>query len=104
VFSFFLFHFTLAESNVSLLNLFNTLPRTSALRLSVYQSLLALADSNESLDALELRISDVEKWLSEWEISETAKASFLKSITDAYTKAEQPYVLKLPRSSFRLTC
>jgi len=89
-------------------NLFNTLPRTSALRLSVYQSLLALADSNDNLNALELRISDVEKWLSEWEISEAAKASFLKSITDAYTKAGQPliahqclllYVKSLPSSS-----
>jgi len=63
------------------------------LRLSVYQSLLALADSNANLDVLELRISDVEKWISEWDISEETKASFLKSLTDAYTKAEQPCVI-----------
>lgn len=89
----FFVRFSLDEANLSLSNLFNTLPRTSALRLSVYQSLLALADSNENLNALGLQISDVEKWLSEWEISDATKASFLKSITDAYTKTEQPYVI-----------
>jgi translation initiation factor 3 subunit M len=86
----------LLKSNVSLSNLFNTLPRTSALRHSVYRSLLTLADSNDNLDALELRKSDVERWLSEWEISEAMKASFLKSITDAFTKAEKPYVIDYP--------
>lgn len=81
------------RQNVSLSNLFNTFPRTSSLRLSVYQRILALADSNENLDVLDLPASDVEKWLSEWEVSEAVKASFLKSITDAYTKAAQPYVI-----------
>jgi len=38
---------------------------------------------------LELTKSDVENWLSEWEITEEEKASFLKSIVDAYVKADQ---------------
>lgn len=81
------------KQKASLSNLFNTFPRTSSLRLSVYERILALADSNEHLDVLELPASDVEKWLSEWEVSEAAKASLLKSITDMYTKAGQPYVV-----------
>ena len=73
----------------SVSNLFNTLPRSSPLRLTVYQTLLQIATSKDELDVLELTKSDVEKWLSEWEVSEEEKASFLKSIVDAYVKADQ---------------
>lgn len=74
----------------SISNLFNAIPRNSPLRLTVYQTLLQIATSKDELDVLELTKSDVEKWLSEWEVSEEEKASFLKSIVDAYIKAEQP--------------
>jgi len=53
---------------------------------------LEIASSNEGLDVFDLRKSDVEKWLSEWEISPEEKGSFLLSITNAYKKIEQPYV------------
>jgi len=82
------FYFILFCSSIS--NLFNAIPRNSSLRLTVYQTLLQIATSKDELDVLELTKSDVEKWLSEWEISEEEKASFLKSIVDAYIKAEQP--------------
>jgi len=89
-------------------NLFNTIPRNSPLRLTVYQTLLQFATSKDELDALELTKSDVENWLSEWEISEEEKASFLKSIVDAYVKAEQQtiayeysllYIRRIPHTS-----
>ncbi|KAF8969390.1 hypothetical protein BDZ97DRAFT_240477 [Flammula alnicola] len=89
-------------------NLFNTIPRNSPLRFTVYQTLLHIATSKDDLAALELTKSDVEKWLSEWEISDEKKASFLKTIVDAYARAEQStiayeysllYVRSLPPSS-----
>ncbi|KAF4619222.1 hypothetical protein D9613_004977 [Agrocybe pediades] len=70
-------------------NLFNTLPRTSPLRLAVYQTLLRIAISKDDLDVLELTKSDVEKWLSEWQITAEEKSAFLKSIVDGFTKADQ---------------
>ncbi|KAF8806297.1 PCI-domain-containing protein [Phlegmacium glaucopus] len=89
-------------------NLFNTLPRTSPLRLLVYQSLLATANAHDDIDVLELTKADVEKWISEWDISADEKAAFLKSIVDAHAKADRLttsyeysllYVQSLPPSS-----
>ena len=70
-----------------LANLFNSIPRNSPLRLAVYNTLLALATSNDDLDILKLSRVDVEKWLSEWNVSQDEKSTFLKSIVDAYAKA-----------------
>ncbi|KIK03132.1 hypothetical protein K443DRAFT_121587 [Laccaria amethystina LaAM-08-1] len=70
-----------------LANLFNSIPRNSPLRLAVYKTLLALATSNDDLDILKLSRADVEEWLSEWNISQDEKSTFLKSIVDAYAKA-----------------
>lgn len=70
-------------------NLFNTLPQTSPLRLLVYQSLLATATAHDDIDVLELKKENVEKWISEWDISPDEKAIFLKSIVDAYAKVDQ---------------
>jgi translation initiation factor 3 subunit M len=71
-------------------NLFNATPRQSALRLLVYSSLLQIATSNNELEVLGLSRTDVEKWLKEWQISSERKSAFLKSIVDAFAKAEQP--------------
>ena len=70
-------------------NLFNAIPRTSPLRLLVYQSLLATATAHDDIEVLQLTKESVEKWLSEWDISADEKAAFLKSIVDAYAKADQ---------------
>ncbi|KAF5321762.1 hypothetical protein D9619_000587 [Psilocybe cf. subviscida] len=89
-------------------NLFNSIPRTSPLRLTVYQTLLQIATSKDNLAVLGLTKSDVEKWLSEWDISAEEKSAFLKSIVDAHNAAEQPitaleyqllYVQSLPSTS-----
>ncbi|KAI0722590.1 PCI-domain-containing protein [Earliella scabrosa] len=89
-------------------NLFNAIPRRSALRLPVYKTLLELASGNDELDTLGLSQSDVEKWLSEWEVSPEEKSDFLKLLVDAFQKAGQSissfkyqlaYVRSLPPSS-----
>lgn len=71
-------------------NLFNATPRQSALRLPVYNSLLQIATTNNELNVLGLTRADVEKWLNEWTITPEEKSTFLKSIVDAYAKADQP--------------
>lgn len=73
-------------------NLFNAIPQTSSLRLAIYNTLLDLATANGELEVLQLSRADVEKWLSEWEITPDEKSAFLKRIVDAYQKAAQPYV------------
>ncbi|KAJ3516149.1 hypothetical protein NLJ89_g1305 [Agrocybe chaxingu] len=89
-------------------NLFNTIPRSSPLRLSVYQTILRLATTTGDLEVLELKKSEVERWLSEWDIPTEEKSAFIKSIVDAYAQAEQltksydyslSYVQSLPASS-----
>jgi translation initiation factor 3 subunit M len=78
-------------------NLFNAIPRTSSLRLVVYNTLLDLATANNELEVLQLSRGDVEKWLSEWDITPDEKSAFLKRIVIAYQKAEQPYVPTIDR-------
>ncbi|KAF9266295.1 PCI-domain-containing protein [Marasmius fiardii PR-910] len=70
-------------------NLFNALPRTSRLRLSVYRTLLDTATSNDELAFLQLSRADVNHWMEEWEISQEEKSAFLKTIADAYAKFDQ---------------
>ncbi|EGO02107.1 hypothetical protein SERLA73DRAFT_177851 [Serpula lacrymans var. lacrymans S7.3] len=89
-------------------NLFNATPRSSALRLPIYTTLLQIATSNGNLDILCLSKKDVEQWLQQWNISAEEKSEFLKSIIDALTKSGQqeaayeytlPYLVSLPPSS-----
>ncbi|KAJ4479179.1 hypothetical protein J3R30DRAFT_3475092 [Lentinula aciculospora] len=70
-------------------NLFNALPRNSSLRLSVYNTILQIAVADDSINALRLSRSDVEKWLDEWDISPEDRSAFLKSIVDAYARLNQ---------------
>ncbi|EEB88550.1 hypothetical protein MPER_13555, partial [Moniliophthora perniciosa FA553] len=56
-------------------NLFNAIPRTSPLRLTVYRTLLDTAASNEEIDFLNLSRVDVDKWLGEWDISPEEKSA-----------------------------
>jgi len=83
------------DVNYRLSNLFNTIPRTSALRYRVYQTILHIAVETEDLDVLDLSKTRVENWVSEWEVSAEDKAAFVKSVGDAYTKLGQPYVFHL---------
>jgi translation initiation factor 3 subunit M len=76
----------------SLSNLFNTLPRQSALRLPTYTALLKLASSNDELHVLQISRSDVEKWLKEWDVSSAEKSAFLKTLVEVFSKSSRPYV------------
>ncbi|KAH9899504.1 PCI-domain-containing protein [Cubamyces lactineus] len=89
-------------------NLFNSIPRRSALRLSVYQTLLEFASANDELEILGITQTEVDKWLSEWEISSEEKSGFLKLLVHAFAKAadastsfqyQLSYVRSLPPSS-----
>lgn len=82
----------LASATYSLSNLFNALPRTSSLRFDAYNILLSLTTAHNSVDVLQISKPSVDAWLSEWDISEEQKSTFLKSVADAYAKAGKPYV------------
>ncbi|RDX53739.1 PCI-domain-containing protein [Lentinus brumalis] len=92
----------------TLSNLFNAIPRQSGLRLPVYKTLLDLASANDEIDILGIDQAEVDKWLSEWDISSEDKSAFLKLLVDAFQKAGQSttslqyqlsYVRSLPSSS-----
>ncbi|CAE6511112.1 unnamed protein product [Rhizoctonia solani] len=68
-------------------NLFNSLPRSSSLRPSVYRALLGVASDQGELDVLQIDRADVNRWLSEWNISEEDKSAFLDTIAEAFRKA-----------------
>ncbi|KAF7792843.1 hypothetical protein EIP86_003944 [Pleurotus ostreatoroseus] len=89
-------------------NLFNSLPRRSGLRLTVNKALVELAATNDELEQLQLSDVEVERWLSEWEISAEEKSAYLKTLVDVYAqtgdanasyKFELLYVKSLPPSS-----
>lgn len=81
-------------------NLHNSLPRRSGLRLLVNQALVQTASTHDEIEHLQLSPAEVNKWLSEWEISDEDKSTYLKSLVDVYAKAE-PYVFLLEcRSSY----
>jgi len=80
--------------NFRLSNLFNTIPRTSALRYRVYQTILRIAVETEDLDVLDLSKTRIESWINEWDVSAEEKAAFVKSVADAYGKLDQPYVFR----------
>ncbi|KAG8759025.1 hypothetical protein FRC11_002661 [Ceratobasidium sp. 423] len=68
-------------------NLFNSLPRSSPLRQHVYRALLGMASDQGDLDVLQIDRTDVNRWLSEWDISEEDKSAFLDTVAEAFRKA-----------------
>jgi len=71
-------------------NLFNTLPRSSPWRIAVCNTLLNIATSEDEFHILQLSKSDVQTWLTEWEIPPEEKTAFLKRIIDAQNNSGQP--------------
>jgi len=65
-----------------LANLYNGTPRTSSFRFTICDALLGIAVEHDELDALHLKLSDVERWLQEWDVSQEKKSDFLKTIAD----------------------
>ena len=56
----------------------------------MYKNLLELACANDETHVLGLTLPEVEKWLSEWEISSEEKSDFLKLIVDVFQKTDEP--------------
>ncbi len=55
----------------------------------MYKTLLDLASANDEIDILGIDQAEVDKWLSEWDISSEDKSAFLKLLVDAFQKAGQ---------------
>lgn len=53
----------------------------------MYQTLLEFASANDELELLGITQTEVDKWLSEWEISSEEKSGFLKLLVHAFAKA-----------------
>jgi translation initiation factor 3 subunit M len=70
-------------------NLFNSTPRKSSIRLSIYTVLLTLAETSDELEVLALTPEDVDKWLDEWPNSNDEKSAFLQHLETAYLKADE---------------
>ena len=70
---------------LSLSNLFNALPRRSGLRLLVNEALVHTAAAQDDIEQLQLSPPEVEKWLSEWEISQEEKSTYLKTLVDTFS-------------------
>ncbi|CAE6429780.1 PCI domain-containing protein [Rhizoctonia solani AG-1 IA] len=68
-------------------NLFNSLPRSSPLRQHVYRALLNMASNEGDLEVLQVNRTDVNRWLSEWNISDQDKSAFLDAVAEAFRKA-----------------
>ncbi|KAG5639667.1 hypothetical protein H0H81_005850 [Sphagnurus paluster] len=92
----------------SLSNLFNAINRPSPLRLLVYTALIQTTSANGDLDTLQITRTQIERWLSEWDISQSEKADFLKIVSAAYETVSQPenayeyeqlYIRELPSDS-----
>ncbi|KAG6843721.1 hypothetical protein H0H87_001299 [Tephrocybe sp. NHM501043] len=89
-------------------NLFNATEHTSPLRPVIYTALIHTASANGDLDALQITRANVDKWISEWNVPQTEKASFLKTISGAYEansqtdkayEYERLYIETLPSTS-----
>ncbi|WFD25820.1 hypothetical protein MNAN1_000786 [Malassezia nana] len=64
-------------------NIFNMLSLSSALRLTVFEALLALASVNGDMDFLEMALKSLPTWLAQWDVSMEAKSACLGRVADA---------------------
>jgi len=66
-----------------LANIFNMLSSTSALRLAVFEALLALASVNGDMDFLEMALKSLPTWLAQWNVSIEQKSACLSRVAEA---------------------
>ena len=72
----------------SLSNLFNAVPRHSALRLDINQALVKIASENDELEQLQFTEAEVDRWLSEWDVSPEQKSAYLKTLVNVYAQTD----------------
>ncbi|KAF9782189.1 hypothetical protein BJ322DRAFT_1111072 [Thelephora terrestris] len=70
-------------------SLFNAIPRNSALRLTVYETLIRQASSHDKVELLQITPESIEKWTSEWAITPEQKFGFLRLLAEVFEKAGQ---------------
>lgn len=73
-------------------NLYNNLERTSPSRFDVYQAIVAVAANGEEVDVLIPSLSQLDKWLVEWNVNVDEKKEIYLRLTDvlgAYKKYKQ---------------
>ena len=73
--------------------LFNAIPRNSALRLTVYDTLVRQASSHDKAELLQISPESIERWMSEWTITAEQKFDFLRLLAEVFRKAGQLYAL-----------
>ena len=71
----------------SLSNIFNTLPETSALRCTIFLSLLSFARSNDELELLSSSLTQLPTWLAQWQVSPEQRESCLAAVAEALNDA-----------------
>ena len=71
--------------------LFNSIPRNSALRLTVYDALVRQASSHDKVELLQITPESIEIWTSEWNITLEQKFDLLRLLAEAFEKAGQLY-------------
>ena len=71
--------------------LFNAIPRNSALRLTVYDTLVRQASSHDKVELLQITPESIERWTSEWNIVLEQKFDLLRLLAEAFGKAGQLY-------------
>lgn len=64
-------------------NIFNMLSPESALRLTVFEALLALASVNGDMDFLEMALKSLPTWLAQWNVSIEQKSECLSRVAEA---------------------
>ncbi|KAF9651741.1 PCI-domain-containing protein [Thelephora ganbajun] len=69
--------------------LFNAIPRNSALRLTVYETLIRQASSHDKVELLQIAPESIERWTSEWAITPEQKFGFLRLLVEVFEKAGQ---------------
>lgn len=71
-----------------LANIFNVLPPTSALRLDVFNALLALVDMNGDVDFLNAALKSLPTWLVSWDVTPEQKNACLGKVAAALQSPE----------------
>jgi translation initiation factor 3 subunit M len=54
----------------------------------VNQALIQIARADDETEQLQFSLPEVNKWLSEWQVSEEEKSAYLKTLVEIYAQNE----------------
>ena len=49
---------------------------------------MQLASANDELEQLQLSEAEVERWLTEWDVSSEEKSAYLKTLVDVFAESD----------------